>query len=191
MLYITIRPGLICLWLKIRLSRGKFSAAAQSSHASTSADSITNMRGWVIRKGQQRKFAVFGPKKAISSNSPEGEQTKACKTPRKGPQSMREYTEYHTTYECGWGARIRTWGCRYQKPVPYRLATPHHASAALNDDLLAKGAHHTQTHRPPQPFDRYKSGAFKGLKNHPGCEELGQNLGGCTAFSIKNIKRHA
>ena len=24
----------------------------------------------------------------------------------------------------GWGARIRTWECRYQKPVPYRLATP-------------------------------------------------------------------
>jgi hypothetical protein len=26
--------------------------------------------------------------------------------------------------EAGWGARIRTWECRYQKPVPYRLATP-------------------------------------------------------------------
>ena len=24
----------------------------------------------------------------------------------------------------GWGGRIRTCGCRYQKPVPYRLATP-------------------------------------------------------------------
>jgi hypothetical protein len=24
----------------------------------------------------------------------------------------------------GWGARIRTWECRYQKPMPYRLATP-------------------------------------------------------------------
>ena len=24
----------------------------------------------------------------------------------------------------GWGARIRTWVCRYQKPMPYRLATP-------------------------------------------------------------------
>ena len=24
----------------------------------------------------------------------------------------------------GWGARIRTWECRYQKPVPYHLATP-------------------------------------------------------------------
>ena len=51
MLYITIRPGLIFRWLKIRLSRGQFSAAAQSSHASTSADSITNTRGWVNRKG--------------------------------------------------------------------------------------------------------------------------------------------
>ena len=24
----------------------------------------------------------------------------------------------------GWGARIRTWECRNQNPVPYRLATP-------------------------------------------------------------------
>lgn len=24
----------------------------------------------------------------------------------------------------GWGARIRTWECRDQNPVPYRLATP-------------------------------------------------------------------
>lgn len=24
----------------------------------------------------------------------------------------------------GWGARIRTWDCRYQKPMPYHLATP-------------------------------------------------------------------
>jgi len=26
--------------------------------------------------------------------------------------------------EVGWGARIRTWEWRYQKPLPYRLATP-------------------------------------------------------------------
>jgi hypothetical protein len=26
--------------------------------------------------------------------------------------------------ENGWGARIRTWEWRYQKPLPYRLATP-------------------------------------------------------------------
>jgi hypothetical protein len=25
----------------------------------------------------------------------------------------------------GWGGRIRTCECRYQKPVPYHLATPH------------------------------------------------------------------
>jgi hypothetical protein len=25
----------------------------------------------------------------------------------------------------GWGARIRTWEWRYQKPLPYHLATPH------------------------------------------------------------------
>ncbi len=26
---------------------------------------------------------------------------------------------------CGWGGRIRTSAWRYQKPLPYRLATPH------------------------------------------------------------------
>ncbi|MDB5528954.1 MAG: hypothetical protein JWR51_2057 [Devosia sp.] len=26
--------------------------------------------------------------------------------------------------EFGWGARIRTWEWRHQKPLPYRLATP-------------------------------------------------------------------
>ncbi len=25
----------------------------------------------------------------------------------------------------GWGGRIRTYGTRYQKPMPYHLATPH------------------------------------------------------------------
>ena len=29
-----------------------------------------------------------------------------------------------TIINSGWGARIRTWECRYQKPVPYHLATP-------------------------------------------------------------------
>ncbi len=28
----------------------------------------------------------------------------------------------------GWGARIRTWECRYQKPMPYHLATPQQAA---------------------------------------------------------------
>ena len=31
----------------------------------------------------------------------------------------------------GWGARIRTWECRYQKPVPYRLATPQHGASLI------------------------------------------------------------
>tara|TARA_B100002019_G_scaffold26733_1_gene20743 strand:- start:1126 stop:1281 length:156 start_codon:yes stop_codon:yes gene_type:complete len=26
----------------------------------------------------------------------------------------------------GWGGRIRTYGTRYQKPLPYHLATPQH-----------------------------------------------------------------
>ena len=30
----------------------------------------------------------------------------------------------HLNLETGWGGRIRTYGARYQKPVPYHLATP-------------------------------------------------------------------
>ena len=30
---------------------------------------------------------------------------------------------------CGWGGRIRTYDTRYQKPMPYHLATPQHARA--------------------------------------------------------------
>src|SRR5688500_579169 len=30
----------------------------------------------------------------------------------------------HSAKKLGWGGRIRTCACRYQKPVPYRLATP-------------------------------------------------------------------
>jgi hypothetical protein len=31
----------------------------------------------------------------------------------------------------GWGGRIRTCECRYQKPVPYHLATPQQAKRGL------------------------------------------------------------
>ena len=34
------------------------------------------------------------------------------------------YRKTDTKVESGWGGRIRTCACRYQKPVPYHLATP-------------------------------------------------------------------
>src|SRR5690606_9831061 len=42
----------------------------------------------------------------------------------------------------GWGARIRTWECRYQKPMPYHLATPQlarflHGLALLRNTMSA------------------------------------------------------
>ena len=33
----------------------------------------------------------------------------------------------------GWGGRIRTYGARYQKPVPYHLATPHQRGAEYDE----------------------------------------------------------
>src|SRR3954468_16341916 len=35
----------------------------------------------------------------------------------------RHLPRIHSIY-AGWGGRIRTCECRYQKPVPYHLATP-------------------------------------------------------------------
>ena len=31
----------------------------------------------------------------------------------------------------GWGGRIRTYDTRYQKPMPYHLATPHQNNSLL------------------------------------------------------------
>jgi hypothetical protein len=49
------------------------------------------------------------------------------------PQNIRILSSITTSDELhgdcsiekgGWGARDRTWECRNQNPVPYRLATP-------------------------------------------------------------------
>ena len=41
-----------------------------------------------------------------------------------------------TADEIGWGGRIRTCECRYQKPVPYHLATPQHRAACRGEGAL-------------------------------------------------------
>ena len=45
--------------------------------------------------------------------------------------SLRNRAFSEKTAKLGWGARIRTWECRYQKPVPYRLATPQHGGSLI------------------------------------------------------------
>lgn len=42
-------------------------------------------------------------------------------------RSLRRYS--------GWGGRIRTYGTRYQKPLPYHLATPQQRSLSRNECL--------------------------------------------------------
>jgi hypothetical protein len=39
----------------------------------------------------------------------------------------------------GWGGRIRTCGCWYQKPVPYRLATPQQSATSQRRKSLLQG----------------------------------------------------
>ena len=41
------------------------------------------------------------------------------------PRYFRELSATYRNGKAGWGGRDRTCECRYQKPVPYHLATPH------------------------------------------------------------------
>src|SRR3546814_8540231 len=43
-----------------------------------------------------------------------------------GHEATRRFQSKSRISYAGWGGRIRTGACRYQKPVPYRLATPQH-----------------------------------------------------------------
>lgn len=43
----------------------------------------------------------------------------------------RPQTVSASAKEGGWGGRIRTFGCRLQRPMPYRLATPHPVSEKM------------------------------------------------------------
>ena len=41
------------------------------------------------------------------------------------PEYFRDMSDTYRDGKAGWGGRDRTCECRYQKPVPYHLATPH------------------------------------------------------------------
>src|SRR5437773_9645929 len=41
---------------------------------------------------------------------------------------------HNLSWHFGWGGRIRTYGCRIQRPVPYHLATPQYQVSDLERD---------------------------------------------------------
>ena len=43
-------------------------------------------------------------------------------------------------HSAGWGGRIRTYGTRYQKPLPYHLATPQNSNAATRKPELGESS---------------------------------------------------
>ncbi len=51
----------------------------------------------------------------------------AARYNRAGLQTAASRSDRTRQGSGGWGARIRTWEWRYQKPLPYRLATPQSA----------------------------------------------------------------
>ena len=82
--------------------------------------------GWGARITRAWALAPSGPSLAALRRS--NAQTDArLSNPRfssLSPNALRCYVGDNVVPSYGWGARIRTWECRHQKPVPYRLATP-------------------------------------------------------------------
>ena len=83
---------------------------------------------------------------------------------RKRNQRLRRY---------GWGARIRTWEWRYQKPLPYLLATP-------QDDALIRKARVAGNRAPPRFCAAAKSaqgGIRRVAKRAPPGYSVGRSVG--------------
>ena len=53
----------------------------------------------------------------------------------------------------GWGGRIRTSECRYQKPVPYHLATPQQCVGRPYSGPVVKGNRSIEPHNPIMGVD--------------------------------------
>lgn len=64
---------------------------------------------------------MIEPIKAIAAKTASINNYKAKKSDR---QQKTHCQKAMGLYSSGWGGRIRTSGCRYQKPMPYHLATP-------------------------------------------------------------------
>src|SRR6476619_2213011 len=56
----------------------------------------------------------------------------------------------------GWGGRIRTCECRYQKPVPYHLATPQQTPANAGKRRLYWRSGALEGHIGPPRLSRYR-----------------------------------
>lgn len=80
-----------------------------------------NQALWLLRKCQEQAWilevAFVSDKIRVSSQT-------SC-------DSRRTTQRRHS----GWGGRIRTYGTRYQKPLPYHLATPQQQSLSRNECL--------------------------------------------------------
>jgi hypothetical protein len=119
--------------------------------------------------GERRKTSGKRSKRPSDKNSLGGERENSRKTPRNGPQSEIELNYIYTIRGSGWGARIRTWEWRYQKPLPYRLATPHHGKS---HEPEGPGLENGGTILSPpcrcNPSDGGLGLALNGGQNHPG-----------------------
>ncbi len=108
---------------------------------------------------------------------------------RKHIQSMRV---------CGWGARIRTWEWRYQKPLPYRLATPQRSSRYIASSQI--GCKRTRLHSPdlsPQELRSARDGnsdagiVLKSLAGHRTRRYNAATSGGVWRSLVAHLVRDA
>ena len=74
------------------------------------------------------KFTTRMARNWMASGCPEPD---ACQTSNKPSNHCGGTPAPEIKEVFGWGGRIRTYGTRYQKPLPYHLATPQHTQLTL------------------------------------------------------------
>ncbi len=70
----------------------------------------------------ERRFYVIGLRNVLGGDP--------------GPYAPPATREYDRVSHNGWGGRIRTFECRFQRPVPYHLATPQLSPEGANRPAL-------------------------------------------------------
>lgn len=83
--------------------------------------------------------------------------------------------------ETGWGARIRTWEWRYQKPLPYHLATPQRAAPSRTRRRLSQ--------QPSRPLHRPRDRSGTALDNSAGAARSLLRPGPALAISRPPVDR--
>ncbi len=108
------------------------------------------------------------------------------------PYSIKRsgYLTFIYILQYGWGARIRTWGCRDQNPVPYRLATPQKTvtDSTFNSLILLKLLPDNRK----IPYKSSSGDSFIPFVTHPCHFADNLSMATCACLTVSNrAKTHA